>query len=149
MLLLFRKPGQSITIQPAPEVDLTAPLGRFFENGPIQVLVNRIIEHEVKLGIQAHPDLMILREEITPNYPPTPPPSPTGLMEGQIRTILARNISHYRRQRQWSGEQLAAQANLTLTTITAMEQGIGTITLDDLDRVALALGIGVAELLRE
>ncbi|MDZ7803503.1 carbon storage regulator [Thiohalophilus sp.] len=149
MLLLFRKPGQSITIQPAPEVDLTAPLGTFFENGPIQVLVNRIIENEVKLGIQAHPDLMILREEISPHYPATPPPSPSGLREGQIRAIVARNLSHYRHERQWSTQQLAEQANLPLTTITAMEQGIGTITLDDLDRVALALDLGVAELLRE
>ncbi|MDY6979897.1 MAG: helix-turn-helix domain-containing protein, partial [Pseudomonadota bacterium] len=115
----------------------------------IQVRVNRIIENEVKLGIQAHPDLMILREEISPNYPPVPPPPPSSLMEGQIRTILARNISHYRHARQWSAQQLAEQANLPLTTLTAMEQGIGTITLDDLDRVALALGIGVAELLRE
>gem|GEM_PF-3169308 len=98
MLILTRKPGppllrvlrprhwairgrQIIKIQPAADLPLTTPVGALFEEGPIEIVVQRpllcflhprhsgipaqqIQGQQVRIGIQAHDKLLILREEL-------------------------------------------------------------------------------------
>ena len=64
MLILTRKPGQIIKIQPAADLPLTTPVGALFAEGPIEIVVQRIQGQQVRLGFQAHDRLLILREEL-------------------------------------------------------------------------------------
>ncbi len=81
MLVLARKPGESIIITLKEGIDPETPVGKLFgrsrrpasrdtrtsmysEPGPIEILVAHIGRSEVKIAIQAHPDLLILRNEL-------------------------------------------------------------------------------------
>jgi len=64
MLILTRKPGQIIKIQPAADLSLTTPVGALFADGPIEIVVQRIQGQQVRIGIQAHEGFLILREEL-------------------------------------------------------------------------------------
>jgi len=168
MLLLTRRPGQSITIQPGQDLDPAAPLGALFLDGPIAVQVSRIRRGEVRLGIAAHRDLVILREELAHQYPSESPvefpakfqatipakslansnPALSGRYRQSSRENLARNIYRLCRQRQWTTTQLLEVSHMSFTTMCAMEFGKGVITLDDLDDLAQAFEVSVMELLR-
>jgi sRNA-binding carbon storage regulator CsrA len=63
MLILTRKSGQMLTIHPQGTLDLTTPIGELFRAGPIEVIVSRIDGDKVRIGINAHPDLLIARSE--------------------------------------------------------------------------------------
>lgn len=164
MLILTRKPGQIIKIQPGLDLDPATPLGALFLDGPIAVQVSRIRRGEVRLGIAAHRDLVILREELAQQYPSESPakfqatipakspansnPALSGRYRQSSRENLARNIYRLCRQRQWTTTQLLEVSHLSFTTMCAMEFGKGVITLDDLDDLALAFEVSVMELLR-
>ena len=64
MLILTRKPGQRITIEPDARLDLRTPIGEVFADGPIEVSVGRVDGLQIKLAIHAHPCLQILRAEL-------------------------------------------------------------------------------------
>ena len=64
MLVLSRKPGESIKISLNKGVDPDIPARVLFEAGPIEILVAHLGRSEVKIAIQAHPDLVILRNEL-------------------------------------------------------------------------------------
>ena len=64
MLVLSRKPGESIKISLNKGVNPDTPARVLFEAGPIEILVAHLGRSEVKLAIQAHPDLLILRDEL-------------------------------------------------------------------------------------
>ena len=64
MLVFARKPGQKILIHLSQTLSPNTPVGAIFANGPIEVMVNRIIDDEVRLGFTAHPSLFILRGEL-------------------------------------------------------------------------------------
>ena len=64
MLILSRKAGQSIIIQLDRTLPWKTPAGALFAGGPIEVMVNQVKGGEVKLGIIAHPDLLVLRDEL-------------------------------------------------------------------------------------
>jgi len=64
MLILTRKEGQSIKIKPNEKLSRETPVDTLFANGPIEVKVNRIQGNQVRLGIIAHPDLVVLRDEL-------------------------------------------------------------------------------------
>lgn len=64
MLILTRKPGQLLTIEPHKTLDLLTPVYELFAYGPIEVTVLRIRGSQVRLGIQADPRLQVLREEL-------------------------------------------------------------------------------------
>jgi len=64
MLILTRKAGEGVRIGLGPGVDPTTPVGEFFRRGPIEVVVTRINGMHVRLGFQAHPCLVILRDEL-------------------------------------------------------------------------------------
>ncbi len=64
MLILTRKPGQSFKIQPAADLPPATPVGVLFTEGPIEIVVQRIYGHQVRIGIKAHDGFLILREEL-------------------------------------------------------------------------------------
>ena len=64
MLVLTRRPGESIKIKPDAALDPNTPVGSLFADGPIEIIVTQVNGQQVKLGIIAHPDLVILRDEL-------------------------------------------------------------------------------------
>lgn len=66
MLVLTRKVGESIKISLNKRVDPDTLARVLFDAGPIEILIAHLHlgRSEVKLGIQAHPDLVILRNEL-------------------------------------------------------------------------------------
>ena len=63
MLILTRKSGQMLTIHLQGTLDPATPIGELFRAGPIEVIVGRIDGDKVRIGINAHPDLLIARSE--------------------------------------------------------------------------------------
>lgn len=63
MLILTRKPGQLLTISPKGCLSPTTTVAELFRDGPIEILVSRIDDGQVRIGIQAHPDLLIARDD--------------------------------------------------------------------------------------
>lgn len=64
------------------------------------------------------------------------------------RQLLAANLRQERTRLAWSQEELAAEAGISQTYVSQMESGQRRVSIDILDRLALALGIELAELLR-
>jgi len=64
MLILTRKPGQIIKIAHAANLDPYTPIGEVFVNGPMEVMVSSVHGRQVRIGIRAHPGLLILRAEL-------------------------------------------------------------------------------------
>lgn len=63
------------------------------------------------------------------------------------RSVLASNVVSLRHLKGWSQETLAFEAGLHRTFIAHVERQARNISLDNLERVAVALGIDVYELL--
>ena len=63
------------------------------------------------------------------------------------REILANNMRSYRAMRGWSQEALALEAGLHRTFIGHVEAGNRNISLDNLERIAIAFGITLSQLL--
>jgi len=63
------------------------------------------------------------------------------------RAVLAANLVALRRQRDWSQEFLAFEAGLHRTFVAHVERGARNISLDNLERLAVALGVQPYELL--
>jgi hypothetical protein len=64
VLILTRKPGQRIRIEPAAGLDPGTTVGELLAAGPIEIVVTRVTGHRVRLGITAPAGFVILREEI-------------------------------------------------------------------------------------
>ncbi len=145
MLLLTRKPGQSITIQPEQGMDVATPIGTLFSDGPIEISVNWVMHGKVSIGIAAHRQLCILRNELLLRDS-----FPVDIStNNNWRDALARNVFALRVQHKWSTQQLADETQLAFTTICALERGLGFIDLDDLERLASALAVSVRLLLKD
>jgi transcriptional regulator with XRE-family HTH domain len=65
------------------------------------------------------------------------------------RRILAQHVRRLRIARQMSQEDLAHAANLSQDQISEIENAKHSTTLDNIQRLAFALGVTVAELLNE
>jgi len=141
MLILTRKPGQAIEIRPDSCVNPQAPLSTLFESGPIHISVTAVSGRTVRLGIQAHPQLCIVREELVARDVTEPLSPPT-------RQALAQKLRLLRFMAQLSQRQLAQRAGIGQVTLMVAETGKGVIGLDDVERLARALGVTVSELLR-
>lgn len=74
---------------------------------------------------------------------PVPPDAPFE----RARTLLARNVVRLRTQRSWSQEMLAFEAQLHRTFIAHVEREARNISIDNVERIAVALGVRVHELL--
>ena len=145
MLYLTRKKGQSITIQPKEGVDFTTPVGELFYHGPIEIKINRVLRDAVRVGIAANRQLCIHRDE----YLGRPAVHVVSLSKTMTsREILANNVFSLRTKRQWDMQELADKSNLAVTTICALEMGIGVFDFEGLDNLARALSVSVDFLLK-
>jgi sRNA-binding carbon storage regulator CsrA len=145
MLYLTRKTGQSITIQPQEGLDFTTSIGELFSHGPIEIKINRVLRDAVRVGIEANRQLCIHRDENLGRPDVHVISSPKKMSS---REILATNVFSLRTQKQWNMQDLAEKSNLAVTTICALEMGLGEIDLEELDDLASALHVSVGVLLR-
>ena len=65
-----------------------------------------------------------------------------------LRSILARNLRSLRAERQMSQEALASKASIDRTYVSALERERYAVSIDTLEKLADALGVPAAELLR-
>lgn len=65
------------------------------------------------------------------------------------RQVLARNVRRLRTKRGFSQEALAEEVGLRQAQISEIESGASNITLDNLHRLALVLGVRPCELIDE
>lgn len=63
------------------------------------------------------------------------------------RQVLARNMKRFRAERGWSQEDLALEAELHRTFVAHVESGRRNISLDNIQKIAIALNVSVGELL--
>lgn len=74
MLILTRRRGESIRLMPYPEIDPATPVGELFKRGPIHISVLDINANRMRIGIEAPPGIIVLREELPllgDDLPPT------------------------------------------------------------------------------
>ena len=64
MLVLTRRPGESILIDIPEDLDPNTPVSALFAGGPIEVSVMSQKASTVRIGIDAPTDLGILRSEL-------------------------------------------------------------------------------------
>lgn len=65
------------------------------------------------------------------------------------RSILARNLRRFRAAKAVSQEALADLAGLHRTYLGSVERGERNVSIDNIERLADALGVTVSELLKE
>lgn len=66
----------------------------------------------------------------------------------EIREVLALNLRKYRQAQALSQEELAHRADIDRTYISAIERSVYAASIEVVDRLAQALGIEAADLLR-
>jgi len=66
----------------------------------------------------------------------------------EIREVLALNLRRYRHAAELSQEELAHRAKIDRTYISSLERSIYAAGIDVVDRLARALGVEAADLLR-
>ncbi|HHV48720.1 MAG TPA: helix-turn-helix transcriptional regulator [Rhodocyclaceae bacterium] len=66
-----------------------------------------------------------------------------------IRDLLAANLKRLRAERGWSQEQLAHEAGLHRTFVAHVERKMRNISIDNIERLARALGVSPSALLAE
>jgi transcriptional regulator with XRE-family HTH domain len=64
------------------------------------------------------------------------------------RTILAIKLRQLRAERQWSQEDLAAESGLDRSFVAHVEREARNISIDNIEKLAIALDVGVHELLK-
>jgi transcriptional regulator with XRE-family HTH domain len=75
-------------------------------------------------------------------------PSKTKKYEVEsARELLALNVLRLRNELGWSQEALAFEAGLHRTFIAHVERQARNISIDNIERIAAALGVPIAELL--
>lgn len=67
---------------------------------------------------------------------------------GELRRLLGANVRHYRAEREWSQEQLAFESGLHRTFVAHVERAVRNISLDNIEKLAKALGVEGYELLQ-
>lgn len=65
------------------------------------------------------------------------------------RDLLAANLKRLRAERGWSQEQLAHEAGLHRTFVAHVERKMRNISIDNIERLALALGVSPSFLLAD
>lgn len=65
------------------------------------------------------------------------------------RQILAENLKALRMQKNWSQEALAFEAGLHRTFVAHVERGVRNISIDNIERLAMALGTTPGALLED
>jgi sRNA-binding carbon storage regulator CsrA/DNA-binding Xre family transcriptional regulator len=139
MLILTRKPSQSLSIHPHPTLDPGTPVEQVFADGPIHVQVLAVQGRQVRLGVAAPAGFCIVRDALLP------PAAVSPLSEG-ARRVLARKLKVLMFLNCHSTHSLAAAAGLAPARVRAAESGVGALVLDDLEKIARVLEVKVVEL---
>ncbi len=66
----------------------------------------------------------------------------------EIRHVLAQNLKRLRQERGLSQEDLADRADIDRTYISSLERSVYAAGIDVVDRLAKALGVTAADLLK-
>jgi transcriptional regulator with XRE-family HTH domain len=66
----------------------------------------------------------------------------------ETRDILARNVRLLRAERALSQEALAFESGINRTYLSDIERGVRNVSIDNLSRLATALGVPVWQLLQ-
>lgn len=64
------------------------------------------------------------------------------------RERVARNVKLWREQRELSQLSLSKTAGLSRTYLSRVENGVETVSVDNLEKLAIALSVDIMELLR-
>ncbi|MCS0583393.1 helix-turn-helix domain-containing protein [Massilia pinisoli] len=78
----------------------------------------------------------------SPSAPPLPQTTYT------LRAVLAKNMIRLRQERKWSQEHLAYEAGLHRTFVAHVERHARNISLDNLEKIAVAFGVEAYSLLQ-
>lgn len=70
-----------------------------------------------------------------------------ALRSSSARDVLAKNLIRLRQEREWSQERLALEAGLHRTFVAHVERHARNISLDNLERLAIAFGVETYRLL--
>mgnify|MGYP003472110965 FL=1 len=138
MLILTRKPSQSLSIHPHPTLDPNTPVEQLFVGGPIQVQVVGVQGAQVRLGVAAPAGFCILRDEWLPRAAPPLSESARRVLARKLKVLMVLNLQ--------STQSLAAAAGLAPARVRAAESGVGALLLDDLEKIARVLEVKVVEL---
>ena len=65
---------------------------------------------------------------------------------GFAREVLAMNMRAMRAERGWTQEFLAFETGLHRTFITHCERGVRNISLDNIERIALAFNVPISDM---
>lgn len=84
------------------------------------------------------------RDSVPVSAPPKPPAH-----HHAARALLAENVARLRAERGMSQEALALEAGLHRTFVAHVERQARNISLDNIERLAMALNVPVGELLRQ
>lgn len=76
-----------------------------------------------------------------------PPKTTKKYQSENARVLLAMNVLRFRHELGWSQETLALEAGLHRTFIAHVERQVRNISIDNVERIAIALGVPVADLL--
>lgn len=76
------------------------------------------------------------------------PPRTKKCQVESARELLALNVLRLRNKRGWSQEALAMEAGLHRTFIAHVERQARNISIDNIERIATAFGVPIAELLK-
>lgn len=66
----------------------------------------------------------------------------------KIAEILGNNIRNLRKERQWTQEQLAEKAEISVPYMTQIELGKKQASLETVEKIAKALSVSIDELFR-
>lgn len=83
------------------------------------------------------------RDSVPVSTPPKPPAH-----HHAARALLAENVVRLRAERGMSQEALALEASLHRTFVAHVERQARNISLDNIERLAIALNVPITELLR-
>lgn len=67
----------------------------------------------------------------------------------ETRKYLAQNINRFRKEKNWSQEQLAFESNTTNKCISDLELQKRNVKIDTISRIAKALGVTVSDITKE
>lgn len=140
MIILTRKPSQSLVVQPHPSLAIGTPVEEVFAERSVQVQVLAVQESEVQLGVVTPSGFCVVREELRCLVLAVNP------VPGELRWRLARKLKVLMILNHYSTQSLAIATGLAPARVLAAESGIGMITLDDLEKMARVLRVKVVEL---
>jgi len=90
----------------------------------------------------------LIAREHPPHQPhPLHPPESARRPPPSARERLAQHVRDYRHARDWSQAEMAGHTGLHRTYIGAIEQARANASIDNIERIALALGVDIADLL--